>query len=178
MERAREMFGELLATADAGTVTLVVRDGWDWAAVVPYEGGPEWVGAPWLSATEAKADLGRLVRKAAAGKPQVFTRYHCPVAGLIPASKLLNVPEPDAPDPTWLLQNGFEIVLGFYPGDSADVGDDGEVYSPPIDEQFTAVVRDASGIEVAHGSGETWQEALRGLARNQIYTGEYAEPPF
>lgn len=179
VERARHLFGDLLATASAGTVTLLMRDGWDLAAMVPYDGGPDWAGASWVSATEAKADLGRRVRMAAGGERQVLTRYNSPVAGLVPADMLLDRPVQEHPDPEWLMQNGFHVVLSFFPGEPGSATEDGEVLHPPIDEQFIASVHDMDHVEVAVGAGDSWQEALANLKRLHIYTGPYAtEPPF
>ncbi|HEX4816844.1 MAG TPA: type II toxin-antitoxin system Phd/YefM family antitoxin [Nonomuraea sp.] len=154
VEDARARWGSLVeAAGKGGVVTLITRERWEWAALVPLSHVAGVLsGLPVVSLSTARSKLGDLVRQVAGpydDEPVLLTRHRTPVAALIAARRLLDGPasaqraEADA-----LLAAGHTITLA----------------RDPVGELVVAIARDPGGGEVAAGSGRSAGEALRSLA--------------
>lgn len=194
VEAARNRWGKLTAAAENGTITLVTRERWEWAAVVPLTEVAEPV--PTLTAwplSAAKAKLGDLVRMACMfpgeiGGPQILTRHRRPIAAVISARTLVDRPPAAARlAAVDLLLAGHTITLRHDPGEAGSSDEHGDVLYPPEPEYFEAIAHDHAGAVVAQGYADTMHEALLRLAPpRDPYTdpdGEIAgmydtEPPF
>lgn len=167
VEEARSRWGELTAAAEAGQVTLITRERWEWAALVPIGEVVDRLGdLPVWPLVTARAKLGDLVRAAAAYPPvpQALTRHRRPAAALLAARILEHRPQPSQRKPAAaLLQEGHRIVLEYDPGQSGRIDEYGDVVDEPIEACFVATARDHDGSEVAVGTGDTIAEALLGL---------------
>ncbi|PZG07345.1 hypothetical protein C1J01_40875 [Nonomuraea aridisoli] len=151
VEDARARWGSLVRAARDGTTTLITRERWEWAALVPLsQVSGVLSGLPVLSLSTARAKLGDLVRQAAQPYdegPVLLTRHRSPVAALISARRLLGRPATRRrPAAEELLAEGRTITLAGGP-----LGG------------ITAIARDRDGEVVATGSGDTAAEALRSL---------------
>ncbi len=188
VEEARTRWGELVALAEAGTVTLIARDpagSYDWTALVPLtevaeppEHCPVW------ASSEARPKLGEVVAGAApfgarvTGSPQILTRHRRPVAAVIAAIVLAN--RPNAVDRLGrlsieeLLEAGGRVVLSHYPGDSGAVDEEGDLIREPEAPGFVATAEDHAGAVLGEGFGDTVGEALLRLHRTG--TPDYAVP--
>ena len=188
VEEARTRWGELIALAEGGTVSLIARDpagAFDWTALVPLS---EVVEPPerctvWASSA-ARPKLGEVVAAAApftgrvAGSPQILARHRRPVAALIAAIVLAD--RPNAVDRLTrlsieeLLEAGGTVELSHYPGFGGSMDEYGDVIHPPEDPAFIATAKDHAGAVLGEGSGDTVAEALLRLHRNG--TPDYAVP--
>jgi prevent-host-death family protein len=151
VEDARAQWGTLVRAAKDGTTTLITRERWEWAALVPLsQVSGVLSGLPVLSLSTARAKLGDLVRQAAQPYdegPVLLTRHRSPVAALISARRLLGRQAARRrPAAEELLAEGRTITLAGGP-----LGG------------ITAIARDRDGEVVATGSGDTVAEALRSL---------------
>ncbi|MFI6922803.1 type II toxin-antitoxin system prevent-host-death family antitoxin [Nonomuraea spiralis] len=155
VEEARSSWGALVGAAGEGQVTLITRERWEWAALVPLSKVPGLLsGLPVVSLSTAKAKLGELVRQVAApydDTPVLLARHRTPVAALIAATRLLG-PGPveqaaPAADVEALLHRGCTVTLSLHSTGSGVI----------------AVARDRDGGEVAVGTGDGVEEALRAL---------------
>lgn len=169
VEEARGRFGELVTAAENGTVTLITRERWEMAAMVPLSqltGAPDKL-ANW-SLTDAKKQLGPLVRKVCAlvyGQV-VLTRHRKPVAAVVDAALLEDRPRfARLTDADELLRDGHTLTVVWADGGGQTDGD-GEVIVEPGPEGFTASVTDHTGRQVAAGFGDSVITAVAGLARS------------
>ncbi|MEU9831706.1 hypothetical protein AB0D67_09200 [Streptosporangium sp. NPDC048047] len=167
VEEARTHWGALVRAAREGRTTLITREHWEWAALVPMSEvtGPM-MGLPTWPATSARAKLGDLVRQAGrpSGSAILLTRHRTPIAALCPADSLAPRPvPPDLLDAEALLRDGAQIVLRFGPERTGRLDDDGAAAAGPVEPVYHASVRGPAGIEVAAGSGAGINEALQSL---------------
>jgi prevent-host-death family protein len=166
VEEARsQRWSELVAAAEAGTVTLITREGREWAALVPMSEVADPVAwLPMWPLSEARAKLGHLIYESHA-RAQVLTRHRRPVAAVVGATVLLDRPAPaDRLPAEALLEAGHRIVLEFDPGVEGRMGWDGEVAQEPEPACFLATAVDRDDRTVAVGIGPTMGEALLRLA--------------
>ncbi|NUO99942.1 MAG: type II toxin-antitoxin system Phd/YefM family antitoxin [Nonomuraea sp.] len=152
VEDARAQWGALVGAAEQGQVTLVTRERWEWAALVPLSKVPGLLsGLPVVSLSTARAKLGDLVRQVAQpydDSPVLLARHRNPVAALVAATRLIERGGPPRTNPAEaLLLDGCTVTLSRHPAGSG----------------FVAVARDAEGAEVAVGTGDTVETALRTL---------------
>ena len=156
VEDARARWGELVRAAENGRTTLITRERWEWAALVPIaEVSPN--GLPHLPLSRARSKLGDLVRLVAlpSGTGEVLTRHRRPVAALISAHNVAGPPSPKRRlTAEHLLHDGHTITLRFDPAQD-------DLMAEPA---FHAVVLDSQGDEVAAGTGASITEALLHLA--------------
>ncbi|MEV0201063.1 type II toxin-antitoxin system prevent-host-death family antitoxin [Nonomuraea sp. NPDC050691] len=158
VEEARAHWGRLVRAAQDGDTTLLTRERWEWAALIPVSGvsGPL-TGLAAVPLSTARRKLGDLVRQATlpyGDGPLLLTRHRTPVAALIAARHVAGrevrehrlVPED-------LLRDGHTILLSRLP----------EADRPA----YAAVVRDPDGADVAAGDGGSIDEALRRLRRTE-----------
>ncbi|TDD34718.1 type II toxin-antitoxin system prevent-host-death family antitoxin [Nonomuraea terrae] len=151
VEDARAHWGTLVRAAKDGTTTLITRERWELAALVPLSRVSGVLsGLPVLSLSTARAKLGDLVRQAAQPYdegPVLLTRHRSPVAALVSARRLLGRPATRRRPPAeTLLAEGHAIALAGGPLGGV-----------------VAIARDRDGEVVATGLGETVAEALRSL---------------
>lgn len=181
VETARVRWAELITAAGTGTITLITRDGYQWAALVPMSEVAEISPTlPTWPISKARAKLGHLVGEVHGldVRVQVLTRHGRPVAALIEPTDLLDRPAPaDRLAAEQLLQNGYRIELVFEPGRPGRMGEDGEVAEEPEERFYAATAYDNRGTVVAAGDGPTLGEALLRLTAPTPV--EYAnEAPF
>lgn len=156
VEDARSQWAALVGAAEQGRVTLVTRERWEWAALVPLSKVPGLLsGLPVVSLSTARAKLGDLVRQVAQpydDTPVLLARHRTPVAALVSATRLIERGGPPVPPgghpAEALLLDGCTVTLSRHPAGSG----------------FVAVARDSGGAEVAVGTGDTVEAALRTLA--------------
>ncbi|NUW36350.1 type II toxin-antitoxin system prevent-host-death family antitoxin [Nonomuraea sp. SMC257] len=154
VEEARAHWGRLTRAAQDGATTLITRERWEWAALIPVTEVPgPLTGLAVLPLSTARRKLGDLVRQATLpyeDGPLLLTRHRTPVAALIAARSLAGQEAREhrlvVED---LLRDGHTVVLSRLPVAA------GSAYS--------AVVRDAGGADVAAGTGDSVDEALRRL---------------
>ncbi|MEV0390300.1 type II toxin-antitoxin system prevent-host-death family antitoxin [Nonomuraea sp. NPDC050643] len=151
VEDARARWGSLVSAAENGTTTLITRERWEWAALVPMSEVPGLLsGLPVLSLSTARAKLGELVRQTAQPYdegPLLLTRHRTPVVALVAARRLLARLAPrHQPVAEKLLSEGQSITLTLGPQD-----------------EITAIARDRDGTVTAAASGPDIAEALRKL---------------
>lgn len=163
VEEARARWGSLIDAAGNGHTTLITRERWEWAALVPLSKvGGVWGGLPLVPLSTARSKLGDLVRQAADpydDEPVLLARHRTPVAALIAARLLLARPASTRrPDADALLAGGHVITL------SRD----------PVGGLVVAIARDQGGEEIAAGSGRGAAEALRSLSGPP---GPHPDPP-
>lgn len=153
LENARSRWADLVAAAEAGTVTLITRDGREWVALVPMAEVAEPVAwMPMWPLSEARAKLGDVIYESHA-RTQVLTRHRKPVAAVIDATVLLHRPTPaDRLPVETLLADGHRIILEHDP-DGEDAGED-----------YSATAVAVAGATVAVGVGPSVGEALLRLA--------------
>ncbi|MEV0217713.1 type II toxin-antitoxin system Phd/YefM family antitoxin [Micromonospora sp. ALFpr18c] len=179
VEEARtQRWTELVAAAEAGTITLITRDGYEWAALVPLSEVAEPVAAlPVWSLSEARNKLGQVVRESHA-RAQVITRHRRPIAAVLDATVLVDRPAPAARIAAEaLLQAGRRIVLQFDEGNPGRMGHDGDVVEEPEEQCYLATALDHDERTVAVGIGPSMGEALLRLAAPAAVEVA-AEPPF
>ncbi|MFD8534142.1 hypothetical protein ACFV0L_42715 [Streptosporangium canum] len=185
VEEARTRWGALVRAAQEGRTTLITRERWEWAALVPLAEvtGPM-TGLPAWPLSGARAKLGDLVRHAAdraGGTPLLLTRHRTPIAALIAANQLITRPaHGDRLDADALLYDGCEITLRFDPGQTGRADESGDTLDEPTDPCYVATARDRRGEVVATGAGDSIAEALLCLTPpHRPAPGEPAdEPPF
>jgi antitoxin (DNA-binding transcriptional repressor) of toxin-antitoxin stability system len=146
VEDARARWGSLVRAATDGTTTLITRERWEWAALVPLsEVSGVLSGLPVASLSTARSKLGDLPYE---DTPVLLTRHRTPVVALVAARRLMARPAPRRrPSAEALLSGGHSITLA--------LAGDGVI---------TAIARDREGNEVAAGSGGDIGEALYTLA--------------
>ncbi|AQZ64286.1 unnamed protein product [[Actinomadura] parvosata subsp. kistnae] len=152
VEEARAQWGSLVRAARSGTTTLITRERYEWAALIPLsEVYGLLSGLPVVSLSTARGRLGDLVRQTAGPYdegPVLLTRHRTPVAALVAAVRLLDRPAARrGPGADELLARGHTITLARGPVDG-----------------ITAIARDRDGNEVAAGSGRDAAAALKSLA--------------
>lgn len=97
VEDARARWSELVTAAEAGTITLITRDRYQWAALVPMSEVAEISpNLPTWPVSDARAKLGHLVGEVHGLdiRVQVLTRHRRPVAALIDPCVLVDRSEP------------------------------------------------------------------------------------
>ncbi|WP_329431086.1 hypothetical protein OG339_48850 (plasmid) [Streptosporangium sp. NBC_01495] len=186
VEEARTQWGPVIRAAEEGRTTLITRERWEWAALVPLAEVAEPLSAvPAWPLAQARGKLGELVRQVTGYEDPftavVLTRHRTPVAALLEARLLVDRPAPEhrlAVDA--LLQAGHRIILEFEAGEGACVDSDGEMISPEIPPHYFATARDREDNEVASGTGSSVAEALLCLsAPPPPYDGPFCdEAPF
>ncbi|MER6723389.1 hypothetical protein [Streptomyces halstedii] len=187
VEEARNRWGQLVAAAEDGAITLVAMDttaslGYPtWAAIAPLDKVADPGRCPVWALTSARPKLADVFADATRfpdGAPQILTRHRRPVAAVVAALTLVDLP-PDgeriAVDA--FLREGGTITLGFDPGQDGATDDEGEVIQEPIPEGYFAVAKEPDGREVGRGEGDSVAEALLRLWRPpaHLYSDE---PPF
>ncbi|MEU9509935.1 type II toxin-antitoxin system Phd/YefM family antitoxin [Micromonospora sp. NPDC048170] len=168
VEDARARWSALVTAAEAGAITLITRDRYQWAALVPInevaEISPD---LPTWPVSDARAKLGHLVGKVhnLDTRVQVLTRHRRPVAALIDPGALVDRPEPaDRLPAETLLRDGYRIELVFEPGQPGRLDPDGAVLDEPEDWFYAANAYDNRDNVIAVGVGDTLGEALLRLA--------------
>ncbi|MFY1621613.1 hypothetical protein ACN268_00245 [Micromonospora sp. WMMD735] len=168
VEDARARWSELVTAAEAGAITLITRDRYQWAALVPMSEVAEISpNLPTWPVSDARAKLGHLVGEVHGldTRVQVLTRHRRPVAALIDPGVLVDRPEPaDRLPADALLRDGHRIELVFEPGQPGRVGPDGEVVEEPEEWFYAANAYDNHDTVIAVGVGDTLGEALLRLA--------------
>ncbi|MEU6712049.1 hypothetical protein ABZ897_11290 [Nonomuraea sp. NPDC046802] len=152
VEDARARWGSLIRSAGFGSITLITRERWEWAALVPLsQVSGVLSGLPVLSVSSARGKLGELVRQAAQpydDMPILLSRHRNPVAALVGAGRLIErSAASNRVDADALLVEGHTITLALDTQQS----------------QVTAIVRDRDGNVTAAGSGDGAAGALRSL---------------
>lgn len=173
IEEARLRWAQLVAAAEAGTVTLIQHsDRGNWVVLIPLDHLATPVEAlPVWSLREARPKLGELVAAAHGNwklgerpAPQVLTRHRRPVAALMHAMDLeARTDRGDRLDVDAVLRNGATITLTYHPDQPGRVGEHGTVVVEPEPGGFMAVVRDERDADAGFGYGTTAIEALLGL---------------
>ncbi|MGW2149422.1 type II toxin-antitoxin system prevent-host-death family antitoxin [Nonomuraea bangladeshensis] len=153
VEDARARWGSLVDAAKNGQVTLITRERWEWAALVPLSRVAGVLsGLPVVPLSTARSKLGDLVRQVADpydDEPVLLVRRRTPVAALVAARLLLEPPAaPRGPDADALLAGGHTVTLTL----------------DPVGGLIVAIARDADGTQVAAASGRDAAQALRSLA--------------
>ncbi|GAA2403228.1 type II toxin-antitoxin system Phd/YefM family antitoxin [Nonomuraea africana] len=153
VEDARSRWGSLVKAARNGDTTLITRERWEWAALVPLSRVRGMLtGLSMVPVSTARSKLGDLVRQVADpyyDEPVLLARHRAPVAALIAARSLLASPaSPLRPEADALLSGGHSITLT----------------RDPVGELVIAIARDQDGDEIAAGAGRDAAEALRALA--------------
>ncbi|NBE94772.1 type II toxin-antitoxin system prevent-host-death family antitoxin [Nonomuraea sp. KC401] len=151
VEDARARWGSLVREARSGTTTLITRERWEWAALVPLSAVPGVLsGLPLVPLSTARAKLGDLVRQVAhpyEHEPVLLSRHRRPVAALVAAAGLTDGSAPRTlPTADVMLLGGGTIVLAL-----------------DAHGRITASVRDQEGAEVALGTGDSIEQALDAL---------------
>jgi prevent-host-death family protein len=187
VEEARTRWGQIVAAAETGTVTLVTAETAAgpavraWAAVVPVGEVADPGRHPVWTLSEARPKLGDVVARATAltdAAPQILTRHRRPVAAVVAAVTLVDLPAAgDRIAFDELLHDGGTVTLAFDPGQEGAMDAEGGVLQDPADPCYTATARDAAGDEIGWGSGDTVADVLLRLWRPPAdYYSE--EPPF
>ncbi|MEU4509693.1 type II toxin-antitoxin system prevent-host-death family antitoxin [Nonomuraea wenchangensis] len=153
VEDARARWGSLVNAATNGQVSLITRERWEWAALVPLSRVSGVLsGLPVVPLSTARSKLGDLVRQVADpydDEPVLLVRRRTPVAALVAARLLLEPPPaPRRPDADALIAGGHTVTLAL----------------DPVGGLVIAIARDADGTQVAAGSGRDAAQALRSLA--------------
>lgn len=152
VEDARGRWGSLVRAARSGTTTLITRERWERAALVPLSEVPGMLsGLPVVPLSTARSKLGDLVRQVAGPYdegPVLLTRHRTPVAALVPAERLLDRPAPGqrAPVAEELLRKGHTITL-----------------TTGRQDRIVAIARDRDGKQTVAGEGDDIAGALRSL---------------
>ncbi|MFJ2217775.1 hypothetical protein ACIQVO_36865 [Streptomyces sp. NPDC101062] len=185
VEDARTRWGQLVAAAENGTVTLIAMDttaslGYPtWAALAPLttvaDPGrcPVW---PLNSARPKLADVVLAATRFPDGAPQILTRHRRPVAALVAALTLVDLP-PDGEriDIDAFLREGGTITLEYDYGHPGSTTPDGDVDQEPIPERYIAYAKEADGRAGGQGDGDSVAEALLRLWRPPAHL--YSDKP-
>ncbi|MFD8335614.1 hypothetical protein ACFV42_23585 [Streptomyces solisilvae] len=188
VEEARtRRWGQLVAAAEDGTVTLIAMDttaslGYPtWAALAPLDKVADPGRCPVWPLSSAKPKLADVVLAATHfpdGAPQILTRHRRPVVALVAALTLVDLP-PDGEriDVDAFLREGGTITLEYDYGHPGSTTPDGDLDQEPIPERYIAFAKEADGSEIGEGEGDSVAEALLRLWRPpaQLYSNE---PPF
>lgn len=194
IEDARVTWSHVVRDAGKGTVITLIAPGGpsrgDWAAVVPLSQVPDPRRCPVWPVSEARPRLGDVVQAATDYRdpvPQILARHHQPVAAIVAASILEEMPaDTERIDvQAFLEEEGGKVTLEYWPGQDGHVSQEGDV-DPPEPGGFAVTAFSWQGDEVGHGSGGTLAEALlrvhRTPARNPPGVGSGGaytdEPPF
>jgi hypothetical protein len=175
IEDARTTWSYVVKGAEKGTVITLIAPGGpgrgDWAAVVPVSEVPDPRRCPVWPVSEARPRLGDVVQAATDYRdpvPQILARHRQPVAAVIAASILEDVPaDGERIDVQTLLEEGGKVTLEYDPGESGTMDAHGDVLDPPIPGGFTAIAVDWQGAEIGYGGGDTLAEALLHIHRKQ-----------
>jgi hypothetical protein len=172
IEDARLAWSHVVREAEQGAVITLIAPGGpgrgDWAAVVPLSHVPDPRRCPVWPVSEARPRLGDVVQAATDYRdpvPQVLARHRQPVAAVIAAAILDEMPD-DAEriDVQAFLEDGGKVTLEYWPGQDGHVTEGGDV-DPPEPGGFVAAAVDWQGAEVGHGGGDTLAEALLRVRR-------------
>ncbi|MFI8201134.1 hypothetical protein ACIF6K_32200 [Streptomyces sp. NPDC085942] len=185
VEEARIRWGRLVGAAESGTVTLIAMDttaslGYPtWAALAPLDTVADPARCPAWPLTSARPKLADVVLAATRfpdGAPQILTRHRRPVAALVAALTLVDLP-PDGEriDVDAHLQSGGTITLEYDHGRPGSTTEDGEVDQEPTPERYIARAQEAGGGEIGQGEGDSVAEALLRLWRPPAYL--YSDEP-
>ncbi|UZI34006.1 hypothetical protein [Streptomyces sp. VB1] len=187
VEEARNRWGQLVTASEGGAITLVAMDtaanpGYPtWAAIAPLDKVADPGRCPVWPLTSARPKLADVIADATRfpdGTPQILTRHRRPVAAVVAALTLVDLP-PDgeriAVDA--FLREGGTITLEFDPGQDGATDEEGEMLQEPIPERYVARAKEADGSEIGQGEGDSVAEALLRLWRPpaHLYSDE---PPF
>ncbi|MEW1548303.1 hypothetical protein [Streptomyces tsukubensis] len=187
VEEARVRWGQLVAAAEGGTVTLIAvettagRGYPTWAAIAPLDRVPDSGRCPVWPLASARPKLMDVIAAAdqfADGQPQILTRHRRPVAAVVAAITLVDLP-PDGEriDIDTLLREGGSITLGYHHGHPGSMTPDGDVYDEPVDPAYFAVAKTPDGQAIGQGAGDSIADALLRLWRPPVHL--YSdEPPF
>lgn len=187
VEDARTRWGELVAAAEDGTITLIAMDttaslGYPaWAALAPLDKVADPGRCPVWPLTSARPKLADVVLAATRfpdGAPQILTRHRRPVVALVAALTLVDLP-PDGEriDVDAHLHSGGTITLEYDYGHPGSVDEGGEVDQEPIPGRYIARAKEADGGEIGEGEGDSVAEALLRLWRPPAHLHS-DEPPF
>ncbi|MFI0901762.1 hypothetical protein [Streptomyces sp. NPDC020983] len=187
VEEARTRWGQLVAAAEGGAVVLVTLDTTEargyptWAALAPLDKVADPGRCPVWPLTSARPKLAEVIADATrfpAGAPQVLTRHRRPVAAVVAAVTLVDLP-PDGEriDVDAFLREGGTITLEFDPGQDGATDPEGEVLQEPIPAGYIARAKQPDGSEVGQGEGDSVAEAMLRLWRPPAHLYS-AEPPF
>jgi hypothetical protein len=185
IEDARHTWSYVVKGAERGTVITLIAPGGpsrgDWAAVVPVSEVPDLRRCPVWPVSEARPRLGDVVQAATDYRdpvPQILARHRQPVAAVIAASILEDMPaDGERIDPQTLLEEGGKVTLEYDPGESGTMDSRGDVLDPPIPGGFAAIAVDWQGTEIGYGGGDSLAEALLHLRRSPARAGHAGHGP-
>jgi hypothetical protein len=186
IEDARITWRHVVRDAEKGTVITLIAPGGpsrgDWAAVVPLSEVPDLRRCPVWPVSEARPRLGDVVRAATDYRdpvPQVLARHRQPVAAVIAATILEDMPaDCDRIHVQALLEEGGRVTLGYDPGEPGSMDARGDVLDPPMPGGFTATAVDWQGTEIGYGGGDTLAEALLHIHRRPARAGRDPVDPW
>jgi hypothetical protein len=177
IEDTRLTWSHVVRDAANGTaITLIAPGGptrGDWAAVVPVSQVPDPRRCPVWPVSQARPRLGDVVQAATDYRdpvPQILARHRQPVAAVIAASILEDMPaDVERIDVPSFLEEGGKVTLEYWPGQDGHVTEDGDI-DPPEPGGFLVTAVNWQGAEVGHGDGGTLAEALLRVHRAQART--------
>ncbi|MFD7551458.1 hypothetical protein [Streptomyces sp. NPDC059816] len=187
VEEARVRWGQLVAAAEAGAVTLITADtaarrGYPtWAAIAPLDRVADPGRYPMWPLQSARSKFMGVIEAATqltGGQPQILTRHRRPVVAVVAAITLVNQPPAgERIDPDTLLREGGSITLEYDHGHPGSTGPDGDVDHEPAPPAYIAVAKTPEGQEIGQGVGDSIPDALLRLWRppSHLYS---KEPPF
>jgi hypothetical protein len=175
IEDARLTWSHVVRDAESGTVITLIAPGGpgrgDWAAVVPLSQVPDPRRCPVWPVSEARPHLGDVVQAATDYRdpvPQILARHRQPVAAVIAASILEDMPaDVERIDVQTFLEEGGKVTLEYHPGESGTMDAQGDVLDPPEPGGFVVTAVNWQGAEVGYGGGGTLAEALLHVHRTQ-----------
>jgi antitoxin (DNA-binding transcriptional repressor) of toxin-antitoxin stability system len=187
VEDARTRWGQLVAAAENGTVTLIAVDtlaslGYPtWAAIAPLDKVADPGRCPVWPLTSARPKLADVIADATRfpdGVPQILTRHRRPVVAVVAAVTLVDLP-PDGEriEIDTFLREGGTITLEFDPGQEGATGEEGDLLQEPVPARYIAHGKEPDGSEVAQGEGDSVAEALLRMWRPPAHVYS-TEPPF
>ncbi|MFH8439348.1 hypothetical protein ACH4A3_29505 [Streptomyces sp. NPDC018007] len=185
VEEARTRWGQLVAAAESGTVTLIAMDtaaslGYPtWAALAPLDAVADPARCPVWPLAAARPKLAEVVLAATRfpdGVPQILTRHRRPVVALVAALTLVDLPPGgERIDVDAHLHAGGTITLEYDRGHPGSTAEDGGVGQEPISERYIARAKEAGGGEIGQGEGDSVAEALLRLWRPPAHL--YSDEP-
>ena len=186
IEDARITWSFVVKAAEKGTVITLIAPGGpsrgDWAAVVPVSEVPDPRRCPVWPVSEARPRLGEVVQAATDYRdpvPQILARHHQPVAAVLAARILEDMPaDGERIDVQTLLEEGGKVTLEYDPGESGTMDSRGDVLDPPVPGGFTATAVDWQGTEIGYGGGDTPAEALLRIHRRPARAGQGSTDPW
>jgi hypothetical protein len=187
VEEARNRWGQLVAAAEDGAITLVAMDttqslGYPtWAAIAPLDKVADPGRCPVWPLTSARPKLADVIANATQfpdGAPQIMTRHRRPVVAVVAAVTLVDLP-PDGEriEIDAFLREGGTITLEHDYGHPGSTTPDGDVDQEPIPERYIARAKAPDGHEVGQGEGDSVAEAMLRLWRPPAHLYS-SEPPF